>query len=139
MWCAFPERENPVQPSPSRHLAYTLAVSSVGGGTQLSALAAYTTSRPWPYPTVPLGVRIFDQAAAAQVGQHRAFLIDLRRLAYVPITQSWFPRLDELGRGIQGRASKQLQRECWQTADDLLRRHGELVERLGPLWPRGGR
>jgi hypothetical protein len=136
VWCAFPERENPARPGPE-HLGYALAVS---GATSLSgspsALMGYTTSQPWSSEVAPpLGVFAFNRDAAVGFGQSRAFVMDLRRLAFVPLTPAWFPRLDQPGHGIQGHAPKQQQRRFWKTAEGFLARHGEIVERLGPLWP----
>jgi hypothetical protein len=62
--------------------------------------------------------------------------LDLRRLAYVPVTPDWFPQLGQPGSVIQGHAPNALQRQLMQIAAELLTRRGELVERLGPLWPR---
>ncbi len=115
------ERENPARPGPL-HLAYTLAVSGVTGSSQLSALCAYTTSQPWPGGAMPLGVRAFDRQEATSLGQARPFVMDLRRLAFVPIAPAWFPQLDLPGGGIQGHAPKALQRPLMQTATELLTR-----------------
>jgi hypothetical protein len=137
VWCAFPERENPARPGPL-HLAYTLAVSDVaasGAAQVLTALAAYTTSQPWHDLPLPLGVFVFNRQEAAAFGQSRSFVMDLRRLAAVPVTPAWFPHLDQPGRGIQGHMPKGQQRRYLQVAEDLLTRRSELVERLGPLWP----
>jgi hypothetical protein len=102
-------------------------------------LAAYTTSQPWPTDSAsPLGLFRFDRREAAALGQARAFVLDTRRLAYLPITSQWFPRFGQPGMGVQGRAPKRLQQTICQAAEELLTRHAELVERLGPLWPRGG-
>lgn len=134
VWCAFPERENPTRPGPL-HLGYALAVSGAAGA--LSALMGYTPQASHGRLTCPppLGVFPFDREAAASFGQARAFVMDLRRIAFVPVTQAWFPRLDQPGHGIHGHAPKGQQRRFRQTATDLLTRPGEIVERLGPLWP----
>lgn len=138
VWCAFPEHEAPARPGPL-HLGYTLAASGAAPPTSPvpSALMAYTTSRPWP-PDVPLplGVLTFDRDVATRYGQSRAFVMDLRRIAFVPVTPAWFPRIEQPGHGIQGRALKAEQRHFRQLAHELATRHGALVERLGPLWPR---
>lgn len=135
VWCAFPQREAPARPGP-QHLAYALVVSDPVSGTQGALLAAYTTSRPWPADAAPpLGVFRFDRQQAVALGQARAFVLDARRIAYVPITPEWFPRLGQPGLCVQGRAPKALQRSIWEVAEDLLTRHAELVEKLGPLWP----
>ncbi len=104
--------------------------------SHFAALAAYTTSKPWSGPTLPLGVRAFDQKAAEALGQQRPFLMDFRRLAFIPVTAAWFPRLDQPGNSIQGRAPKKLQDQLLQEAMNLLRRHSELIQRAGTAWPR---
>jgi len=100
---------------------------------------AYTTSRSWP-PDValPLGVLVLNREVATRYGQSRAFVMDLRRIAFVPVTPTWFPRIEQPGHGIQGHVPKAEQRRFRQLANELATRHSELVERLGPLWPRGG-
>ncbi len=100
VWCAFPEREAPLRPGPL-HVAYILAVAAVAGG--YGVMAAYTTSQPWT-GALPQGVLSFDRSAAASLGQSRAFVLDLRRLAYLPLTVAWFPRLTEPDAGVLGRA-----------------------------------
>ncbi len=137
VWCAFPEQENPARPGPL-HLAYVLAVSAVGATRDppaFTVLAAYTTSQPWSGATLPLGVFAFATADAAALGQSRAFVMDLRRLAAVPLTREWFPRLDQPGKGVQGHMPKRQQPRYVQVATDVLTRHAALVTRLGPLWP----
>jgi len=106
------------------------------GGQRFSALVAYTTSQPRRSPTAPLGVFSFDRTEAARFGQSRAFVMDLRRLAAVPVTTRWFPRLEQSGRGIVGHMPKSEQRRFLRVAEDLLTRRPESIERLGPLWPR---
>jgi hypothetical protein len=100
---------------------------------------AYTTSRLWsPDVALPFGVLAFNREVATPYGQSRAFVMDLRRIAFVPITPAWFPRIEQPGHGIQGHVPKAEQRRFRQLANELATRHAELVERLGPLWPRGG-
>jgi hypothetical protein len=119
------------------HIGYTLAVS--GAASPLSgspsALMGYTTSQPWPHAPLPLGVFAFDQEIAASFGQSRAFVMDLRRIAFMPVTPTWFPQLNQPSHGIQGHAPKRQQRRFRQMAADLLQHHSEIVDRLGPLWP----
>jgi hypothetical protein len=119
-------------------LGYVVAVfGAVAATDTFSTLVAYTTSQAWMQAARPPGLFVFDQQTAASFGQARAFVLDLRRLAFLPITPSWFPWLDEPG-GIQGRASPHWQQQLKQAAEALLARRPELIERLGPLWPRGG-
>ena len=73
--------------------------------------------RPWPGAAPPLGVFAFNQQDAANLGQTRAFVMDLRRLAALPVTPVWFPGLDQPEKGVRP----------------------AIVERLGPAWPGGRR
>jgi len=54
-------------------------------------MIAYTTSQPWT-GSLPQGALVFDREEAASLGQARAFVLDLRRLAYLPLTATWFPQ-----------------------------------------------
>jgi hypothetical protein len=49
---------------------------------------------------LPLGVLVLDREVATRCGQSRAFVMDLRRIALVPITPAWFPRIEQPGHGI---------------------------------------
>ena len=130
VWCAFPEREAPLRPGPL-HVAYTLAVAAVGEGH--GVMATYTTSQPWT-GALPHGVIAFDGAEAASLGQARAFVLDLRRMAYLPLTTTWFPRAGEEGAGVLGRAPRVLRDRVNAMATELVRRRPESLSRGGPLW-----
>ena len=130
MWCAFPEREVPLRPGPL-HVAYTLAVAAVSGS--YGVMAAYTTSQPWS-GALPQGVIAFDSAEAANLGQARAFVLDLRRLAYLPLTAAWFPRVGEDGAGVLGRAPNVLRDRVNVMVTELAKRRPESLSRSGPLW-----
>ena len=113
------------------HVAYTVAIGVIAGREM--AIVAYTTSRAWAGPKPP-GVVTFGMDEAVQLAQARGFVLDLRRMAYVPITMAWFPRLDEPRRGILGRASKGLRGTLDGIALKLATQRPELLTRLGPLW-----
>ncbi len=113
------------------HVAYTLAVAAVVGGH--GVMAAYTTSQPWA-GALPQGVIAFDSAEAAALGQARAFVLDLRRLAYLPLTTAWFPRVAEEGAGVLGRAPKALRDRVNAMTTELAKRRPETLSRSGPLW-----
>lgn len=134
VWCAFPQHENPTRPGPP-HVGYAVAVFGGAAPDSFFALIAYTTSQPWPGTSHPPGVYAFDRQEAASFGQGRAFVLDLRRLALVPVTAAWFPQVGQPGGGVQGRASAAWSRQLKQAAEDLLTRRPEIVERLGQLWP----
>jgi hypothetical protein len=131
VWCAFPEREAALRPGPL-HVAYTLAVGAVAGG--YGAMAAYTTSQPWG-GALPPGVIAFVSEEAASLGQARAFVLDLRRLAYLPLTPTWFPRVGETGAGVLGRGPKALRDRVNAIVTELVKRRPETLSRSGPLWP----
>ena len=130
VWCAFPEREAPLRPGPL-HVAYTLAVATVGAG--YGVMTAYTTSQTWA-GALPHGVITFDSTEAASLGQARAFVLDLRRLAYLPLTAAWFPRAGEKNLGVLGRAPKLLRDRVNAMATELAKRRPETLNRSGPLW-----
>jgi hypothetical protein len=132
VWCKFPNRELPASPGPTEHVAYTLAVSE---DTVLTALVAYTTSQSWRYSRLPPGVFAFDMTAAAALGQSRPFVMDLRRLAAVPVTREWFPRLGQPGSGVLGHMPKRRQLAYLRVVEELLMRRPDHIEQLGPLWP----
>lgn len=113
------------------HVAYTLAVAAVVGGH--GVMAAYTTSQPWA-GALPQGVIAFDSAEAAVLGQARAFVLDLRRLAYLPLTTAWFPRVAEEGAGVLSRAPKALRDRVNAMTTELAKRRPETLSRSGPLW-----
>ena len=113
------------------HVAYTLAVAAVVGGH--GVMAAYTTSQPWA-GALPQGVIAFDSVEAAALGQARAFVLDLRRLAYLPLTTAWFPRVAEEGAGVLGRAPKALRDRVNAMTTELAKRRPETLSRSGPLW-----
>ena len=113
------------------HVAYVLAVAAVGGG--YGVMTAYTTSQPWS-GALPHGVIAFDVAEAASLGQARAFVLDLRRLAYLPLTATWFPRSGEENAGVLGRAPMALRERVNAMATELVKRRPETLSRSGPLW-----
>jgi hypothetical protein len=125
------------------HIGYVLAVSEQAGpagAPELVALVAYTTSQPWAEDAVPPGVFIFDREAAAALGQDRAFVMDLRRLACVVVSAQWFPRLNQSDPAVrQGRMPKRRQDQYVRVVAELMTRYPRNVERLGDRWPGGRR
>ncbi len=57
---------------------------------------------------MPPGVVPFDAEEAGRLNQ-KPFHLDLRTLAYVALTQAWFPRLSQPDRGIVAVATKAIQ------------------------------
>jgi len=64
------------------------------------------------------------------------FTLDLRRLAWVPLTEDWFPDLNKLDHGILGCASEERILGLEAAIRTLFTRRREIVEQLGPLRPR---
>lgn len=113
------------------HVAYTLAVAAVAGG--YGAMVAYTTSQTWA-GALPQGVLAFNSEGAARLGQARPFVLDLRRLAYLPLTATWFPRVEEAGAGVLGRAPRAVRDRVNAIMAELVKRRPETLSRSGPLW-----
>ncbi len=117
----FPTAEQPRRPG-LPHIGYVI------GNTRKVAVVAYTTSQPWPVDVpMPLGARLFDKAEAAALNRNRAFLLRMDLLAKLPMTKTWFPDIDQAGRGIIAVAPAGLQRELTALGAELLRRRRERV------------
>lgn len=113
----------PHRPGPVRHVGYVLARTE----TSL-AVVAYTSSGPWQGHSIPPGVIEFNEAAARGLGQ-RPFHLDLRCLARLPFTRSWFPDLEE---GVLGVAGLRQRSRIQEVLDALLRRSPEVIQMRGP-------
>lgn len=124
MWTHFPAREAPRQPGP-RHICYCIAAS-----TRL-AVMAYTASQPWTESRVPLGVRVFGSSEARRLDQ-RPFVLYLNRLATLPVTPRWFPTLGRPQGEVVAVAPADLRMEMMVIMQELLQRHRDLIENLGP-------
>jgi hypothetical protein len=129
----FPYDETPAKPGPAEHLALCLGTFSATGG-RVAMVAAYTSSQPWPADiALPLGVRLVTEAAARRMGQRRAFRVDARRIAFLPITEEFFPRLRQSDRGKVGE-SVALARAVIDDLKKLSQTPGLIVQ-VGPLRP----
>jgi hypothetical protein len=96
-------------------------------------LVAYTTSTGLAFDVTPIGVHVFDADAAAALGHTRAFRLDLRRIARLPVTAKWFPFIVQQSHGVLGRAGKELRASLQYELSTLVRTHFELVAKLaGP-------
>jgi hypothetical protein len=78
-------------------------------------------------------MHVFDADAAAAPGHTRAFRLDLRPIARLPVTATWFPLIVQQKRGVLGRAGKELRASLRRELNTLVRTHFELVAKLaGP-------
>jgi hypothetical protein len=132
VWTMFPfgPPDRPDEPGPVRHIAYVLATSQAGAMPM--ALLAYTSSGPWrgAAARLPAGVVEFDAAAARALGQ-RAFHLDLRCLAQVPLTARWFPDWAEPGHGVVGQAGAKLRARLEAQLTELATRNRDAIEMRG--------
>lgn len=129
--CYFPYGRAPDEPAPDIHLVYVLAVNEAASGSH--AVVAYTTSKiVFPNPPVPSGVRIFGRDEAARLNQ-KPFMFDGRSLGYLPLSQKFFPDLDDAERLVRGSAPKALRDELLGLVLDALRRN--VVVTVGPSRP----
>ena len=78
-------------------------------------------------------MRTFSRDEAQTMGQNKPFTMDLRRIAFLPITPEWFPRLNEPDHGVLGRAPAKVRQELQAIAESIYRRSPQNVEELGPL------
>jgi len=149
VWCAFPESEHPVRPSRHLHVSYVLATTASISATAIAnpstppdhtyqCIVAYTTSQSRRHVIGRPGVVSFSAEQAAELGQQRAFWLYLWRVAYLPVTPIWFPRLSELGSGVVGSVSRAMQRELETKIKAVFTRHRPEIEQLGPLRPHDG-
>lgn len=135
IWCRFPFREAPLRPGPVEHIAYVADIRQLRGKLHLTVMSIYTTTVPWA-PGVPLppGVIPVDTAMAAKMGQ-RGFVMDCRRIALVPLVETFFPRLRQPDRGVVHSATPGFQKLVLNTLATLAKRP-DLVVALGPDAPR---
>lgn len=115
------------QPGPSLHIAYLI------GSRPTELMLAYTSSGAWrgaALPQRPIGVIEFDDTAAAELNQ-RAFHLDLRCLARVPLLLAWLPDWDKPDRGVVAVASRAVKDQILTEAERLTRSSPEIIEVRG--------
>jgi hypothetical protein len=104
-------------------------------GDRLMVCAAlYTTTTPWPRDrAIPPGVVPIAADTARRLGQN-PFVVDARRIAYMPVDDRFFPDLARPDRGVRGTAPRALQNQIVRAVIGLLQRP-DLLELLGPERP----
>lgn len=134
VWCRFPYVEEPLRPGAKERIGYVADIRRIGSNTHLTVMSLYTTTTPWkPGIRLPLGVIPVEPAAAETMNQ-KGFVMDCRRIAFIPVVASFFPRLGQVDKGVVHIASKRFHRLVEDTLLHLARR-AELVVRLGPDAP----
>jgi len=116
VWCRFPTREQPLSPGPKLRIGYVLDVSP----SMMTAML-YTSTVRWADDRLPLGVIQIGERQAQKLGQ-KAFAIDVRCAAFLPITIEFFPHLMHADRGVQGEAPAGLDRKIKAVLTEMRRR-----------------
>jgi hypothetical protein len=134
VWCRFPFFEDPLRPGPQEHIAYIVDLREIREHAHLTVMSLYTTTRPWqPGVKLPLGVLPVEPALARTMKQ-KAFVIDARKIAFLPLTPDFFPRLDRPDKGIVHTASERFHTLVRNILMELAKRP-DLVVPLGPDAP----
>src|SRR3546814_933771 len=134
VWCQFPYREEPLRPGPKEHVGYVADVRQLDGNAHMTVMSLYTTTVPWePDVRLPSGVIPVEPQLARQMNQ-KGFVLDARRIAFIPVTLAFFPRLDKPDRGIVHTASRRFH-QVVQNALVTLAKRPDLVVKLGPDAP----
>jgi hypothetical protein len=126
--------EEPLRPGPKEHVGYVADIRQIDGNAHLTVMSLYTTTVPWePGIRLPPGVIPVEPVVAAKMKQ-KGFVMDARKIAFIPLTPAFFPRLAEPGKGIVHMASERFH-QLVQNTLVLLAKRPELVVGLGPDFP----
>ncbi len=134
VWCRFPYSEAALAPGDKERIVYVADIREHAQRKVLTVMSLCTTTSQWdPDSPIPLGVIPVAAAAAAEMNQ-KPFVIDARRIAFVPMTEDFFPRLRSSERGIVHTVTKAFRKEVKNVLAQLAQRR-DLVELLGPHSP----
>jgi hypothetical protein len=134
VWCRFPYMEAPLRPGPKERVGYVADVGRIGDNLHFTVMALYTTTTPWESGArLPLGVIPVEPAMAETMNQN-GFVLDARRVAFLPVIKAFFPRLQDTDKGIVHTASGRFETHVLNTLANLAKRP-DLVIRLGPDTP----
>lgn len=134
VWCQFPFMEEPLRPGPEEHVGYVADIRRINGNAHLTVMSIYTTTTPWqPGVKLPLGLIPVEPAMAQKMNQ-KAFVMDARKIAFIPVNQAFFPRLVNPDKGIIFTAAERWHHVVQNTLMKLAKRP-ELVVKLGPDVP----
>jgi hypothetical protein len=135
VWCRFPYFEAPLSPGDKERIVYVADVRQRSGRRIFTVMSLYTTTVQWdPALPLPLGVIRVAGAAAAKMNQ-KPFVIDARRIAFVPATEDFFPRLRSPENAVVYEATKGFRVQVENVLAQLAKRP-DLVQLLGPEDPR---
>lgn len=131
VWCRFPYSEAPLSPGDKERIVYVADIRQHSGRRIFTVMSLYTTTVQWdPAAPLPLGVIPVAGATAAKMNQ-KPFVIDARRIAFVPATKDFFPRLRSSQDAILYEATKGFRVHVENVLAQLAQRP-DLVQLLGP-------
>ena len=131
VWCQFPFSEDPLQPGPKEHVGYVADVGQIGENVHYTVMALYTTTSQWKAgENLPLGIIPVDLQSAGAMNQ-KQFVMDARRVAFIPLNAEFFPRIVTPGRGVIHTASNVFHSKVLGVLTQLSKRQ-DLILRLGP-------
>lgn len=134
VWCQFPFMEEPLRPGPVEHVGYVADIRRIDGNPHVTVMSIYTTTTPWqPGARLPLGVIPVEPGMAEKINQ-KGFVMDARKIAFIPVNLAFFPRLTESDKGIIHTAAERFHQHVQNTLMKLAKRP-ELVVALGPDVP----
>lgn len=134
VWCQFPFMEEPLRPGPEEHVGYVADIRRIDSNAYLTVMSIYTTTIPWePGVKLPLGVIPVEPTMAEKMNQ-KGFVMDARKVAFIPVNRDFFPRLAAPDKGIIYTAAERWHQRVQNTLMKLAKRP-ELVVKLGPDVP----
>jgi hypothetical protein len=134
VWCRFPYFEAPLSPGDKERIVYVADIRQTAGRQIFTVMSLYTTTTPWePNVPVPLGVIPITAAAASKMNQ-KPFVIDARKIAFIPGTDEFFPRLRTAQSAVVYQATNAFRRHVESILVELAERP-DLLQLLGPHAP----
>jgi len=126
--------EEPLRPGPQDHVGYVADIRRIDGNAHLTVMAIYTTTTPWEQGVkLPLGIIPVEPAMAQSMNQ-KGFVMDARKIAFMPVNRDFFPRLAEPDKGIIYTAAERWHRLVQNTLMTLAKRP-DLIVKSGPDMP----
>lgn len=134
VWCRFPYFEAPLAPGDKERIVYVVDVRQLAGRNLLTVVSLYTTTRAWD-PDLPLPPGVIPVSAATAVRmKQKPFVIDARRIAFLPVNEAFFPRLGAPAGAVLFEAEGSFRRKVENVLAKLVNRP-DLIQILGPDAP----
>ncbi|MEO0392712.1 MAG: hypothetical protein AAF213_05640 [Pseudomonadota bacterium] len=127
----FPYREDPTQPGPDTKVGLVVGVDKSDPKNPIVKVAYTTTSGPAINREKDKPGNIFVDDKTARGMNQVEFMINTRRIAYVPSDKRFFPELGQPGSGIIANAPRQL-RERINAEMDKAKALGIKLDETGP-------